>query len=331
MDTLYIFDDNYADISGVSIYSLFYFNNHVDSITVHIVDGGISEENKNNLLAVAKQFNREINFIPFVDPDEKFGITLDIANWCKTNYIRVFLEEILPTSVKRLLYIDSDTLIRSSISELYNMELGGKPIAAAYDCYPLPKYQLGFDTKDEYFSDGIMLLDLDVLRKMNTFSKYKDFLKERNGKVAYLEQGTINYVMKDNIALISPKYNLMTLSLVVRKCPNVYFLKDEPFYSENEMLEAINNPIIVHLTGHGLYTRPWQRFSNHPYTEEWRKMLKCTPWWPKFNYRIDKNKFYIIRKVLVGCMNYLMENKYLALLIAINSKRMKKMNYYRKK
>ena len=331
MNVLYIFDDNYADVSGVSIYSLFSTNEKEEKIVLYIVDGGISDENKTKLVSLANQFNREIHFIPFVDPDEKFGIKLDIANWCKTNYIRLFLEDILPDSVDRLLYIDSDTLIRSSLSNLYNMELCGKPIGAAYDCYPLPKYQLGFSEKEEYFSDGILVLDLPLLRKMKTFEDYKHFLNERKGKVAYLEQGTINYVMKNKITLFSPKYNLMTLSLVIRKCPNAYFQSGEPFYSEEEMFKAIENPTIVHLTGHGLYTRPWQKNSNHPYAKEWQSILERTPWWPTFTYRAINKKFPTFYKIIVDLLNCLMENKTIAVLITKNSKRMKKIKQYRVK
>lgn len=329
MNILYIFDDNYADISGVSIYSLFDNNKDIDVIELYIVDGGISENNKKKLENVAHRFKRSIKFIPFSDPDEKFGIKLDVANWCKTNYIRLYLEEILPESVEKVLYIDSDTLILGGLKELYNIDMGNKPIAAAYDCYPLPKYQLGFSHEDEYYSDGILLLDLKRLREMDTFHKYKLFLKRQGGRVAYLEQGTINYVMKGDIKLIPSRYNLMTLSLVIRKCPTIYFEKDEPYYNESEMFEAIKKPIIVHLTGHGLYTRPWQKKTNHPYAKEWIETLNRTPWCENFNYRKNNKSLYTLYIVICGIINKIMSNRKFAICFSNHSKRMKKINKYR--
>lgn len=329
MNVLYIFDDNYADISGVSICSLLKHNDSRRKIHIYIIDGGISSINKEKLTSLVNSYSANISFLPFINPEDVFGLKLDLAQWCETNYLRIILERILPKDVHRILYIDSDTLIRKDISELYDLKMNGYPIAAAYDCYPLPKYQLGLNMRDKYFSDGILLIDLDLLRNGTQFNEYSTLLRDRKGKIAYLEQGAINYVMKDRILLISPKYNLMTLSLVYKKCPGVFFDSTEDYYSKNELKNAIEDPAIVHLTGNILMIRPWCKHSNHPYSKEWRQVLELTPWAPEYKYKQVKYKPVIAYATIIRIILFFMKNKRIAELIANKSKRMRKIQTYR--
>lgn len=330
MNVLYIFDDNYADISGVSIYSLLKHNESHKKYNVYCIDGGISEKNKDKLTALVESFHANITFIPFINPEEVFGLKLDIAQWCETNYLRIILERVLPRDVKKILYIDSDTLIRKDLSKLYEIDLHDHPIAAAYDCYPLPKYQLGLGIEDDYYSDGILILDLELLRSGTQFEDYSDLLKERKGKIAYLEQGAINYVMRGNITLFGPEYNLMTLTLVYRKCPDIFFSSEEKFYTKKELSKAISDPAIVHLTGNILMIRPWCKYSNHPYAKEWRKVLSCTPWASDFQFRPIKYKPAIIYSAVIRVILLLMNNKAISTLIAKKSKRMRNIEQMRR-
>ena len=323
MNVLYIFDDNYADISGVSICSLLKHNDSHRNYHIYIIDGGISQTNKEKLLSLVKTYNADITFLPFINPEEVFGLKLDLAQWCETNYLRIILERILPENIHKILYIDSDTLIRQDLSELYDMNLNDYPIAAAYDCYPLPKYQLGLSVRDKYYSDGILLIDLNLLRKGEQFKEYSCLLRDRNGKIAYLEQGAINYVMKNRIMLINPKYNLMTLSLVYKNCPKIFFDVNEDYYNIKELENAIEDPAIVHLTGNILMIRPWCKYSNHPYSKEWRQILESTPWATDFILKKVKYKPGIVYAIIIRIILFFMKNRNIAEFVASKSKRMR--------
>lgn len=330
MNIVYTFDDNYVDISGVSIYSLLSSNKDEKSISIYIIDGGIQEKNRNMLCEIVSKFNRELMFIKAPNPDEYYGISLDVANWCKANYIRIYLEKLFPEDIDRLLYIDSDTLILENLGDLYHMDMEGKPIAAAYDCSPLPKYQLGLKVQDKYFSDGIMLLDIKKLREINTYEDYRAFLRSRNGKVAYLEQGAINHVMKGKIKLIPPQYNVMTLSIIYGKYCNVFFDKQEPYYTNDEMKAAIKKPAIVHLTGHPLCIRPWISQSNHLYRCKWEQALNNTPYSDCFQYRSIKKNPKNLYIFLINTAVILMRLPCVGFIVANCSKRMRKIRKYRR-
>ena len=88
--------------------------------------------------------------------------------------------EILP--VERILYLDADTLVRKSLKTLWDVDLGGKCLAAAPDI----GFPMGLDEtrRSPYFDSGVMLmdvakarLDMKELRKLVSQmknAKYKD-------------------------------------------------------------------------------------------------------------------------------------------------------------
>ena len=56
-------DDNYAKYAGVALTSILYNAKENDDLVVYILDGGISEENKNNITSLKNIKECEINFI----------------------------------------------------------------------------------------------------------------------------------------------------------------------------------------------------------------------------------------------------------------------------
>lgn len=330
MNIVYIFDNNYASISGVSIYSLLKHNVEVDNIKVIIIDGGISESNKKNLSEICRIFDRTITFITPKDPEEEFDIRLDISSWSKSNYVRLLLDKVIPNDIDRILYIDSDTLINNNLLELYRTDMGESVIGASYDCYPLPKYQLGLSIHDKYYSDGVLLVNLKKWRELNLFRKFKNYLHNKNGKVPYLEQGAINDVLRDEIYLLDSKYNVMTLTYVYRNNPTCFYEDNEPYYSSMEAKESAKNPYIVHLTGHPLCIRPWNKSSNHPFRNEWIAYLKNTPWKDDFRFSRIKSSHYYYSTFRARVIFQLMRFRFIERHVFLNSYQYKKICEMRK-
>ena len=64
MDILYSSSDSYAFLTGISILSLLENNRECDAIHIYIMDNHISAINKNRLIEVAKEYQRDISFVP---------------------------------------------------------------------------------------------------------------------------------------------------------------------------------------------------------------------------------------------------------------------------
>ncbi|GEM_PF-6524587 len=122
----------------------------------------------------------------------------------------------------------------------------------------------------------------------------------------------------------------MTLSLVYNKCPNIFFTRNEPYYSISDVKKAIDDPFIVHITGHPLCLRPWFKRANHKYTKEWRDVLNLSEWKEDIKYiNLNKN-FSILYMIVITIINILLSNRYFSRSIAMYSKRMRELNKYRK-
>ena len=77
-------------------------------------------------------------------------------------YSRLYLADLYPSSVKKVLYLDCDTIVLSSIEEIWNINLGDNIIAALNDAFSsLYRRNIGLRKTDIMFNSGVMLIDLD--------------------------------------------------------------------------------------------------------------------------------------------------------------------------
>ena len=113
MNVVYHSSDSFAVVTGVSITSLFENNKSADTINVWLIEHDITQENKNNLIKIANKYERKIYFIPMPDINSKWHLNLKMIKdeWLFDSYVRLFLDDILPVSVERVLYLDGDVLI----------------------------------------------------------------------------------------------------------------------------------------------------------------------------------------------------------------------------
>ena len=83
-------------------------------------------------------------------------------------YTRLMLDSILPADVGRVIYLDCDVMVCQPIELLYDLDMDGHPIAAAFDPHHIGikkgrdvrSRQTPFDTGDRYFNSGVLLIDL---------------------------------------------------------------------------------------------------------------------------------------------------------------------------
>lgn len=119
MNILLTLDDNYSPHAGVVI-SSFVHNNSGDH-DFYIVSDFISYKNKTRLQECA-----QTSHLHFVKVDrcfaEKFPLGKGMANDYVSiaTYYRLFALTLLPSDIKRILYIDCDVIIRQDITPLYN-------------------------------------------------------------------------------------------------------------------------------------------------------------------------------------------------------------------
>lgn len=281
MNVVYFSSDQFAPITGTSIVSLLENNRNVESITIYYIDDGVSDENKVKTEAIVKSYNREIVYIPAPSIDELFEFNFKNPYQLGHSYMRMGLGKILPKHLDRVLCLDSDTLVLESLKDLWNLEMGNNILAGVADCVNVEafknQFMLGMD--DVYCNAGMFLINLKEWRDSNVEETIRNIIKARNGNIFFVEQTLMNYVCKGKIVKLPPEFNSYTLFYALKYKNLIRWRRPTNFYSEDEVKKASANPVIVHFTRNFYMTsRPWVEGCDHPYTEEYIKYNKLTPW-----------------------------------------------------
>ena len=141
-------------------------------------------------------------------------------------------------------------------TNLNNCYIGGctDPRATLYHIKNNKKYK-------NYFNTGVMLLNLEEIRKDKFFEKAIKYYTENGQEYKFPEQDTLNNIIGNKLKVLHPKYNW----LVGHIRENQKYLKN--FYkleSVNEINEK--NIAILHYAG----VKPWvsTNISYHKYWEQ---------------------------------------------------------------
>lgn len=162
MNIVYAADDNYAEMLGISIISLFENNKDCEEITVFILDDKIKSGSKEKLNFVAEKYARKIKFYPIPNLNELVGVEIKTnERWSLSTFSRLFLEKILPDEIDKVIYLDCDILVNDSLEKLYDTNLGGNYCGGVSDCIGKNhKKNIGLKPDDIYINAGVMLISL---------------------------------------------------------------------------------------------------------------------------------------------------------------------------
>lgn len=274
----YSSDDNYAMHAGVSILSLFERNETFEAITVFVLDNHISEANRNRIQLLAEcRPGRRIEFLDatrFV-ASLKLNVAWEIS---LSAYVRLFVGEMIPQTVDRLLYVDCDTLFVDSVWSLWRMPLE-QSVAGVFDTVPAgTKAAVGLAASDRYINSGVLLINLAKWRSNALQDAFLSFMEERGGCVIHHDQGVVNGVLHADCLHLPLRFNLMTHYLTMSRDQILDFYQPEDgVFSGEEIAEAFASPCILHFTP-GLAGRPWCKGCSHPLRHLYLDCLARSPW-----------------------------------------------------
>lgn len=208
-------DKNYLMPTTVLLRSLYDNNHEVNNVKysfdVYILNSDLSEDDINSL----KNKNlQEMNIISLKVNEEDFKDLKVSGHISKSAYYRILASEILPKDITRILYLDCDIIINGSIIDLYNHDLSGSFIAAAEDKVVSHKDievydNLKFDMQDKYFNSGVILFNLEDIRKIDNFKqRIFSYIKENDSTFKFHDQDILNGFFKDKVSFVDDfKYN----------------------------------------------------------------------------------------------------------------------------
>lgn len=312
-EIVYAADDDFASIMGVSLLSLLENNQDLENLRVTIFDSGISDENKEKVEEIFQRYNRKMpRWIKPISIQQKLSIDVKTDRGSLAQYSRLYIQDYFDNDVKRILYLDCDTLIVNSIRKLFEMNLGCNIVAGVKDAFS--KYyrrNIDLSENDIMINSGVYVVDLDKWRNNRIEDKITEFLIRKKGNVQQGDQGVLNSVLRGKVFSLLPNYNLMSIFYEYSYDEMMKYRKPVNFYSKYEIMEAKRKPIIIHYTSAFNTVRPWFENSTHPETNKWLSYYQRSPW---RSIPLTKDSKSGIKKIIFNIYDFLPQK--LALFIA---------------
>ncbi len=245
-------DDNYAQYASVVMASVLTNASKDDNISFYILDGGINNDKKEKILTLKKTIKDcEINFVDINEEDFNDYKSVNTHKYITLpTFYRLKLPELLP-NVNRVIYLDCDVVVNTSLAELFNISMGESSIAGVHD----------IDKKDvrrnpTCVNAGVLVMDLDNMRKYNIQNKFLEWTKEHIDEIVKGDQQIINETLKGNIVIVQDKWNVQSSNFSNRS-------------------SFITQPNIVHFVAR---KKPWHYASFSYHRDLYFKYLQLTPW-----------------------------------------------------
>lgn len=269
----YACNDAYIEQTIVSMKSLFENSAKPASISIVFIDMGIAKDSQKELKKMVNEYYSKITIVNFDDIAYDLIITNETGRHIKSVYAKIFFGRL--NWIDRIIYLDSDVIIKQDIKELWDMDLGENVLAGVETIHSVKENELiGYDKNDRAINDGVVLMDLQKWRERNYLNRCLDYIGSFDGNPPVLSEGTINAVCKGDIMILSPRFNLMS-GLVEANAKKIERATDRPYYTQNEIKEANSNPVIIHFLA-GFYNRPWCKKCSHPMKKEYLKYRAMT-------------------------------------------------------
>ena len=284
LTVIYFASDLFAEPCGVSIASLLDSNREFDTVSVYVMENGMTPGSRERLERIVESFGRTLHFIPMPDPQKYFGDSRFTVRTLGHTFGRMIVGDCLPKTVSRVLCLDSDMLVLDSLMELWNTDLQGCYVAGV-DSAPgeaMMKKTLHMEAGSLYCNGGLFLMDLNAIRRDGMEEKYKAYISQAFDAGQCLgayEEEVINRCCDGHMLRLHPRYNLMTVNLVMGYDDFVRFRGAVNYYSRQEMEEAAKNPAILHaINTFYVRKRYWEQGSDSPYADRYLYYREMTPW-----------------------------------------------------
>lgn len=263
-------DDKYSSHAGALAASVF-ANNQDVVVEFNLLTDFMSEENQQKFLQLATTFKQVVKII-HVDKSRFENLPIGQAFEDHINistYFRLLIPDVF-CSEDKILYLDSDMIVRKSLLPLWNSEirnyafLGVRDIEEMQQTNPL---RLNYPIEDSYFNAGMGLYNLDYLKQLGFNEIVSEFIANHSNLIICHDQDILNACFHGKFKPVSETWNMLNDFLTYRY---QYYGEDKTSFEA-----AKKDCCIVHFT---TAIKPWHKECQNPYKSDYWKYLKMTPW-----------------------------------------------------
>ena len=249
MNFLFTLDKNYIEPLKMCLLSIMRFPSK-DGWNVYIITK--NTEDFNDFAGNMERLKEGLKIYLIEADDSIFKGFPETVRYSKVVYYRIFASEFLPKNMDRVLYLDPDIIVINSLEELYNTDLDRYYYAACSHTKTflndVNRIRLGMKKNTPYINSGVMLMNLDELRRNQTIKEVFDYVKKYGKHFILPDQDIISALYGDKINLLDTlKYNISDR-----------IIKMNNLNPKNEYIDinwVWENSVIIHYYGEN---KPWK-------------------------------------------------------------------------
>ena len=264
-------DNNYAQHTAVAMASVLVNTKVPQKIQFYLIDDEIQQENKEKIIKTVQNLGGNIEFIKI--KNSKLEDCYVSGELIRASYFRLDIANILDESIEKIIYLDCDLLVYDDIEKMWQLDMGGKPVAATCDLGIMASARvrkqknkfigLPFDTP--YFNAGVLIMDLKKWRDGN-YAEAIIALATQN-KYPNHDQDALNKFFMNNWQEIPLRWD------VIPPVFNLFFkILNKPDLRK-KAIEAKLNPAIFHYAGG---YKPWEYEIHDGFNDKYYEYLKLT-------------------------------------------------------
>ena len=244
-------DDNFVKYMIVSLHSMIKHAVADRKYRIYVLHTNISEEMKQKMYDLQTE-KFEISFEDVSPYLESISDKLPIRHYyTKTTYFRLFIAEMFP-QYDKVIYIDSDTILRADIADLYDTDIGDAYVGACHeqamvqvDVYGTYCERVVGVSRHNFFNAGHMLINCKYFREGHMLDKFIKALGEYNFIVTQ-DEDYLNLLCKDHVYWLDQRWNTeVTDGMVYPYDPATeayvlhYIMANKPWHHTNALCGEI--------------------------------------------------------------------------------------------
>lgn len=209
-------DDKYVRFMMVTMRSIIDNASPKKLYRFYILHTDITKKNQ-EIIKRMEISNCKIYFVNVEDELKKIESKLSLRDYYTvTTYYRIFIADMFP-QYDKVLYVDSDTVVREDIANLYQYDLGKNYIGAVRDQLVVQtdlygdyvEKVLGI-SRGAYFNAGVVLINCEEFRRKNMLKQFVELLNTYTFVVAQ-DQDYLNILCKDNVLWLDSRWNVQMI------------------------------------------------------------------------------------------------------------------------
>ena len=251
LNLVLITDNKYSYQTMIALTSIIMNKNKDSQYKIFVLANALHQENK-DLIKSCEAEKTQIEIIDCENYINQFKEVIQSRHVTYTALLKFYLPEIFK-DLDKILYMDSDVIVQGDLNDFYNTDITGYYSTCTIDIqnYKIKHLKRIKHCGKRYFNSGVLLLNLDLLRKENVSQKLVEN-KLEYPDTGFMDQDTFNMVFVDKVKYISYKYNFLPELTKWVKIEDFsdYFGESVP----KDMDEICETCLILHLGGK---LKPW--------------------------------------------------------------------------